>query len=328
MRRLIFMTAMVLCSMAGMGQVTYFGNNYLLNYFTDIGYSAYDWRYEPQKTDAERGNLKGSVKKVVTNVADKTGRAYGEHFTDTTYYRPDGNIEKIVALKKDEFNPKNKFRPDIWTYEYDGSGRLKSYTLSSVVEMSDGKELRKVVHTAVRDAKGRIIQEVTRNYSQNKAGKWEEFGTGSNVTWTFTYDGSGRLSSGKGGSTSDMALTYQNGSLTKMQEDNHKPATFTHDAKDRLTGMKYFTTDELDDIDEKYEISTTLTYNERGDIVKAVKESWRCNDKWQRQKKAFTYNYTINYTYDANGNWTKALAQMKNGKSVSTITISRAISYR
>ena len=37
-------------SLISKAQVTYFDtNNFLLNYFTNTGSSAYDWRFEPQK---------------------------------------------------------------------------------------------------------------------------------------------------------------------------------------------------------------------------------------------------------------------------------------
>lgn len=94
-------------SLNGMAQVTYFDtNNFLLNYFTNTGSSSYCWYFEPLKTDVERGQLKGQVTKIVSNITDHTGRGFGTHFTDTTYYNAQGNIIKVVALKKTSLIPK------------------------------------------------------------------------------------------------------------------------------------------------------------------------------------------------------------------------------
>ena len=114
---------------AASAQVTYMEtNHFLLNFFTSTGYASYDWRFEPLKTDLERGQLKGDVKRVITTIVDKTGRGFGEHFSDTTLYNKKGNIVKVTAPKVDEFNPRNKFVPDSWTYQYDDSGKPISTT--------------------------------------------------------------------------------------------------------------------------------------------------------------------------------------------------------
>ena len=99
MKKIKLLALMAMMSIGCQAQVTYFEtNNFLLNYFTNSGFLAYDWRFEPQKTDVERGNLKGAPTKIVTNITDNTGRGFGVHFTDTTYYNAQGNIAKVVAL--------------------------------------------------------------------------------------------------------------------------------------------------------------------------------------------------------------------------------------
>ena len=232
MKRSVFVISMVFISFASLGQVTYFDtNNFFLHYFTDTGFSRYDWRFEPLKTDKERGNLKGDIVKVVTNITDKTGRGYGDNFTDTTYYNPDGNIKKIVALKRDEFDPKKIFRPDVWLYEYDKEGGLNGYTKLSQVEVwGGGKEMRKEVHTTVHNSQGKIIKEVSNTFSQHN-NKWEAIGE-SNVIWAFAYDTAGNLVSGKG--PLNTSLSYKNGQLTKMQEATEQPVTYTYDAVGHL----------------------------------------------------------------------------------------------
>ena len=132
---------------AASAQVTYMGtNHFLLNFFANTGYASYDWRFEPLKTDLERGQLKGDVKRVITSIVDKTGRGFGEHFSDTTLYNMEGNIVKVTAPKVDEFNPRNKFVPDSWTYQYDDSGKLTGYTWMTQVESMNGKYMQKHIH--------------------------------------------------------------------------------------------------------------------------------------------------------------------------------------
>lgn len=59
MKKIKLLALMAMMSIGCQAQVTYFEtNNFLLNYFTNSGFLAYDWRFEPQKTDVERGNLK------------------------------------------------------------------------------------------------------------------------------------------------------------------------------------------------------------------------------------------------------------------------------
>ena len=104
MKKLLSIVLMNILCMASEAQVTYFdSNNFFLNYFTDTGYSSYDWRFEPLKTDLQRGGFKGNVVKVVTNMnlTERMNRSLGTTFTDTTYYNAQGNISKIVAPKKD-----------------------------------------------------------------------------------------------------------------------------------------------------------------------------------------------------------------------------------
>ena len=315
-------------SLKGNAQVTYFDtNNFLLYYFTNTGSSAYDWRFEPQKTDYERGQLKGNPTKIVTNITDNTGRGFGTHFTDTTYYNAQGNITKVVALKKDEFNPNNKFRPDLYTYQYNAQGQLTNWTKFSETDNMDGHHMTKHVHDIVRDNQGRTTKEIYRAYTL-KGEKWEDFTTGDGVNYTLSYDANGNLTSGKMFYPT-YDLTYKNGQLVKMlAEGFNKPVTYTYDPQGRMTAFKYFSIDGMD-IEEYYETSVTLTYNEKGYISKAVKTTWICTNKWVRRRAIETNTYTMTYTYDPQGNWTKAVVNSKTGKQASqkAFVIERSIEY-
>ena len=325
MKKIKLLALMAMMSIGCQAQVTYFEtNNFLLNYFTNSGFLAYDWRFEPQKTDVERGNLKGAPTKIVTNITDNTGRGFGVHFTDTTYYNAQGNIAKVVALKKDEINPKNTFRPDVYLYQYNAQGQLTNWTWFSETDNMDGHHFVKHVHDIVRNNQGQATKEVYKAYTQ-KGNSWEKFGD--DEPWIFTYDANGTLTGGTF-NNANMQLTYKNGQLTKLQEGNNKPIAITYDAAGRLTSFKYFMIDGMD-IEEYYENAVTLTYDEKGAISKAVKAQWICNSKWVRRKQTEVETFTMAYTYDPQGNWTKVTVYSKTGKHPrrTAFVINRAISY-
>lgn len=328
MKQTIFTTILSFCAAACIqAQVTYFGsNNYFLNLFTNTGFSSYDWRFEPLKTDLERGWLKGDVTKVVTTINDNASlRGSGTDFADTTYYNQQGNITKIVAPILDNFffDGKN-LRPDTWLYEYDTNGKLKEYTKYT------GNQRH--VHTIPQDGRGNIVKEIYKAYS-DRGGTWEEFGSSDNVAWTFGYDANGRLASGKG--SLDMNLRYNNGQLVSMQPtDFDKTNTYTYAPNGRMTSMKYFFVDGYDDEVWYIETTITLSYNDKGDIIQAVSEEWNNTSKWVRKQQMGKSIYNITYTYDDKDNWTKAVMSKKamyRGQTTentpNAVTVTRAITY-
>lgn len=264
-------------------------NNFFLNYFTNTGYSSYDWHFEPLKTDLQRGGFKGNVVKVVTvmNLTEWMGYSSGNSFTDTTYYNAQGNISKIVALKKDPEEGRDML-PDVWEYEYDANGVMNGYTLWQETLGYDPEERRsctymeKHVHIMEKDAYGRIVKEYYPAYVQEKDGSWRQFGSPDEPIWIFVYDDNGELVAGKG--SLDLLLTYENGQLVKMYEENFKPVTYTYDAEGRLILFNYYMADGWDDEYYYYEYYTELSYNENGDIDVAVVTIWDCDPQWQRRK--------------------------------------------
>lgn len=327
MKKLSFVFALLtMFGTAATAQVTYMGtNNYFLDFFTNTGYLSYDWRFEPQKTDLERGQLKGNVKRVVTTIVDKTGRGFGENFSDTTLYNQAGNIIKITARKVDEFNPRNKFVPDVWTYQYNDNGRLTNYTWMTQVESMNGKYMQKHIHDMKYDARGYLSKEIYTAYSLEADKTWKEFAHHDEPEWTFSYDASGTLT---GGLYRNFNLTYQNGQLVKMKADDFdKPVTFTYDANGRMTSVKHYSVDGYDDDEWYYETTNTFTYNPEGYISKVTHEQWEMTPKWQRKKRSDLTTYTITYTYDAQGNWTKAVMKSKTGKAApqTAVTITRTL---
>ncbi len=316
----IFAIILPFCAVTCMqAQVTYFGsNNYFLNLFTNTGFSSYDWRFEPLKTDLERGWLKGDVAKVVTTINDNASlRGSGTLFADTTYYNRQGNITKIVAPILDNFffDGKN-LRPDTWLYEYNANGKLKEYTKHTANQRH--------VHTMQQDGRGNIVREIYPDY----------------VTWSWGYDTNGTLMSGAthtiGGEVTHN-LKYQNGQLISMSPVGiEKPGTvtYTYAPNGRMASMKYFFVDGYDDEVWYIETTITLSYNDKGDIIQAVREEWNNTSKWVRKQQMGKSIYNITYTYDDKDNWTRAVMSRKSmygGKTTentpNAITVTRAITY-
>lgn len=333
MKKLFTIALINLLCMAGMAQVTYCGsNNFFMNYFTDTGFSSYDWRFEPLKTDLQRGGLKGQVVKVVTNLTERMNSSSVNIFTDTTYYNAQGNISKIVAIKRDIGDWGIVFNPDVWQYEYDSSGILSGYvywTETVAYDFTERKDyvyLQKNVHTMEKDALGRITKEYCTTYSQEKDGNWRE-SVRDELEWTFVYDENGELSSGKG--AFDLLLTYKNGQLVKMYEENFKPVTYTYDSEGHLVEFNYFWVDGWDDEDFYTEYYTELSYNEYGDIDGAVCTRWDCDAQWQRRQVVNTKVYTFAYTYDSHGNWTEVVVNEEDTYDPQQVacTITREITY-
>lgn len=310
MKRILLLLAAAFMFGTVMPTMAQQNNHFFLSQFTHTGFSSYDWHFEPLKTDKDRGNLKGNVYKVVTTVIDEDN----QHLTDTMYFNAKGNITKIVSSG------------ETIKYVYDENDVLKEYTSLSAAERRDGIDYRKGIHTMEQDKNGHIIKDFDRVYSK-KGNSWEEWTPGDPLRWTFVYDANGNLVSGVD-NLQRMNLTYKNGQLVKAQNGKSKPVAYTYDAAGRLTSLKYFM---IDGMDETYynEFLYTLTYNERGDIIKAVKGGWDCNSKWQRRRAYPSEIFTIAYTYDEKGNWTKAVAYSKWGKDPRRLiyTINRTITY-
>ena len=328
MKKVLFMMAVLLLVAATEANalVTYgMANNFFLEFFTNMGYSSYDWRYEPLKTDKERAGLKGNVVKVVTDVIDKTGRGFGENRSDTTYYNEKGQLEKIVAPQYDYEGKISKIlAPSQWVFHYSPNGQLIKYENYEDTEMAQGHEMRAHIHFMRRNDKGQLLKEEYGAYDQ-KGGEWKLY---SNITeeWSFGYDANGILTSGKFG---DFILTYKNGQLTRMKDANSdKPVTFTYDAEGRMTSVKFYSIDGMDEM-YNYEDNITMSYNEQGQLTKVIKEQWETTTKWVRKKISYKTEYTITYTNDAQGNWTKAVMYAKSGKAPRSmaVTINRKIYY-
>ncbi|MCR5199185.1 MAG: formylglycine-generating enzyme family protein [Prevotella sp.] len=327
--RVFLLSALALAGMASSANayVSYGNvNNYFLEFFTYTGYSSYDWCFEPLKTDKERAMLKGDVVKVVTDITDKTGRGFGEISSDTTYYNQKGQLTMIVAPKYDfDGSRSRKLAPSKWVFYYTPEGVLKSYENYEDVEMMNGHELRANAHFMKRNEAGLLISEDQGSYEQ-KGNQWALMSGGITTRWSFGYDANGSLVSGKFG---NFALTYKDGRLTSMQEEGFaKPVTYGYDAQGRMNDVKFYSIDGMDEA-FYYEDHVAMTYNQQGYLASVTKEQWQTTSKWVRKKLSYKTIYTITYTFDEKGNWTKAVMNSKTGTSPRTmaVTINRAITY-
>lgn len=301
-------------------------NNYFLEFFTNTGYSSYDWRFEPQKTDKERAQLKGDVVKVVTDILDKTGRGFGENSSDTTYYNDKGLLLQIDAPKYDYDGSRSmSLSPSRWVFRYTAEGLLDLYENYEDTEVMGGHEWRAHVHFIRRNEKGQPIKEEYGAYAK-EGNDWKLYSSGLSEPWSFSYGADGSLTGGQFG---NFSLMYQNGQLVRMQENGFaKPVTYTYDANGRMTAMKYYS---IDGMDEEFylEDNVVMTYNEQGYLSKVTKEQWETTSKWVRKRISYKTVYTITYTYDEKGNWTKAVMYSKTGNAPRqmAVTINRVISY-
>lgn len=332
MRKLLFLSILFFgCCIIVRAQ--HHTNNFLLKTFTSTGFSSYDWRYEPQKTDLQRGWFKGNVVKVFTDIQDKTGTGMGDdHYADTTYYNSKGNFLRIVDKNLNTLNKLN-LKPSVYTFEYDSKGQLHRYTVLSEAESHDWDanvdyaSKGRTIYNIKTDRNGRMSELTSQYYSTDLKGKWEK-SDAKDKDWTFIYDANGNLASGYNHMFENMKVTYHNGQLVKMQEDDFKPQTITYNANGRPIQHRYFFIDGMDEAVYD-DFVTTFTYNGHGDIATVKRTVWTCNSKWKRLKIGYTLSYTFSYTYDKEGNWTKCIGYENHGKKKRTVAyvMKRQITY-
>lgn len=295
------------------------------------GHIAFDNYMAPLKNGSELMNLRGKVRKIIQKSCLQSDYV-PMNTIDTIRLNSKGQFVQIRSPKSNEYHPDWKFPATVYRFHYK-DGQLLGFTFQEGTDNSewDRPRLHRDVWTCKYDDKGRLWQEWEKVYFEEKNGEMKEshHAFTKDPQFVMEYDLEGRPDAATVGS--DERLKYDsNGRLTLwmyMNSPETKASEFKYDQQGRLSGTKYYSIDGMDEA-EYYELNSTITYNEQGDIAKIVTTSWLCNSKWVRKRKDLirTTNYT--YTYDQQGNWTRVnVSEIQQGRPVSLGHIERTISY-
>lgn len=295
------------------------------------GHIAFDTYMAPLKTARELMNLRGMVSRIIQKSCLKSDYL-PMNSIDTIRLNPKGHLTLIRSPKSNEYHPDWKYSATFYRFHYK-DGQLLGYTFEDGTDNSewDRPRLHRDVWTYEYDQKGRLWKEWEKVYFEEKDGKMKESHQGftKDPQFVLEYDLEGRLDAATVGS--DERLKYDaNGRLMLwmyMNSPETKASEFQYDQQGRLTGTKYYSIDGMDEA-EYYELNSTITYNEQGDIAKIVTATWLCNSKWVHKRKVLTRTTNYSYTYDQHGNWTRVnVSEMQGGRSESLGYIERTINY-
>lgn len=169
-------------------------------------------------------------------------------------------------------------------------------------------QLDRLVQSSVMDERGNAIA----NLSYNKDGqlqelRWQQTDKTEDVLkWTYHYDSAGYLTLQKGSIDDEemflLEYTYKDGKLTEKVRIEYnafgypmaRKETFNYDAQGNLAQKTVMDEDED---------SVIYQYNAKGEMI-----AWMDPED---QEAGETYDYT----YDAQGNWVKAIVRSKDGTS-------------
>jgi hypothetical protein len=283
----------------------------------------------PLLTDAQRAGLRDQVVKIVF---DKTGDDMDRH--DTIYYNSQGYITRIVSRNESFFRGK-RLKPTVMECTFTAEGRPLSMTETAYSLNYAGEEhveVMKSVRSFIYE-NGKLVSEYDKAYTMEK-GKWKEFLASMHTepVWKYSYDANGQLATTKGEYWCREGAGYnsQGWLIGDQSKKTFHGQRFAWDAvHNRYLSVSAKTQEE--DMDGEMifsEVSTNFTYNDKGDIVKAVTYYYNLNSRGTRVGKPNVHTRTISYVYDAKGNWTKATIREGLGKNAKVVLrMSRAISY-
>ena len=306
--------------------------NPILSYSTARdGHIAFDTFFAPLQTGTKQMNLRGQVSQVIQKINIKSDFSFG-HTTDTIRFNRKGGFTSISSPKVDQMNPGKKYPATVYSFNYKGD-ICTGYVFR---EWNDNAnfdhpiEHRDVI-TYEYDQKGRLSKQWQKVYFEEKDGKLHEAlqGFTKDPMLAMEYDLEGRPNAASVGSDERVKYNTQ-GQLTLwmyMNNSEVKASEFLYNQQGRLSTTKYYSLDGMDEV-EYIETSSTITYNEKGDISKITTTSWTCNNKWVHVRRLNTTTTNYTYTYDQKGNWTRvAIKETVNGRAVPKGTIERTITY-
>ena len=276
------------------------------SFFLDQNFFKTGWQMAPGYTDLARQGLKGNIRELTYNF---TGKNSIEDFTSDirrqiTYNDKGMMTQEDITSNGYDYNGKTTSSSRRIQYKYNAQGKLVA------IQSPDASE------TLSYNSQGALlISQGTKKM-------------------TYAYTPEGRLLSANGENA--LKLTYNKWGAVCQYDDYYtqkgsnpyvKPSTITYDVSGWVRTISICHLDGMDDI-EYIEKVATFTYNEQGDIVKVVFTYWDCNSKWERKKSSYSESYAISYTYDNQGNWTKAIIRtLTNINAKRSITINREIKY-
>ena len=297
------------------------------NLMIDDGYflSVYDHHIAPNKMPNELLGLKNNPKSMEQKLVVKRdwGSISAGTFVHQVTFTPNGSISTITVpaqMVNGMQNDEEKVE-----IEYFQDGKFATLLKFSKVSTINGVENRADQTQYGYNRAGLLVKEVYNMYTPGPDNKWHKAPSfADKEDYVYTYDAEGRLLTAKVDALNGMTYYNERGLLSKIKKDGYIAYEFEYDAADGLTYALSKTHDEGPDEDEPIAIETTFTRNAQGDAVKVTKARHICNSRWLPIRKGTPKTYTIAYTYDAQGNWTKAT--ISQAKSI-IATITRTFTY-
>lgn len=306
--------------------------NPILSYSTARdGHIAFDTFFAPLKTGTEQMSLRGQVSQVIQKINVKSDYTYG-HTTDTISFNRKGNFTRIVSPKVDQMTPGKKYPDTHYSFLFNGD-ICTGYVFrewNDNANFNHPIEHRDVI-TYEYDQKNRLSKQWQKVYFEEKDGKLHESlqGFTKDPMLAMEYDLEGRPNAASVGSDERVKYDFQ-GRLTLwmyMNNTDVKASEFLYNTQGLLSSTKYYSLDGMDEV-EYIETSSSISYNEKGDITKITTTSWTCNNKWVHMRRLNTTTTNYTYSYDQKNNWTRvAIKETVNGRTVPKGTIERAITY-
>ncbi len=295
-----------------------------LNGSTGVGYSL----VLPDQRKYQFEGSTGRLQSVVDRNGNQTKLAYNKAGQLETITDPAGrkitlayNGEGLIETAKDPMGHTVKYTYEggqlatvtepgeakaRWTYHYDGSHQMTSFTdgrggktsneydgSHRVTSQTDPSERTltfeyEPFHTKITNHSTGSVTDEHYTSSNEPYSITRGFGTASATTSTFTYDAANDLTSVTDGNSHTTTYTYENGNKTSMVDPNKNETKWTYDG----------THDVLSVTTPKGE-TTTITRDSHG------------NAETVSRPAPHSTTQTTTYHYDANGNLTSAVDPLK-----------------
>lgn len=296
------------------------------NLMLDNGYymSVYDFHIAPNKQPKDMLRLKKSPKSMVQKMVLRTDlntKGAGSYTYEVTY-NANGNIDRVIMPEQTIGGIKNYEQKAIVDYM---DNRIGTMALFTKIETMDGVQDRADQTQYAYDAEWRLTKEIFNMYTPGTDGKWhKEENFADQVDFAYSYDSKGMLSSAKVNALEGTVFYNSKGLLSHIVENGINTFQYTYDADDHIiTATSQITQDDYNG-PAYFKTVKSFVRNAQGDITKVTETRNKCNRRWVITRKGTPITYSIAYTYDAEGNWTKAT--ITKGKAL-IATLTRSFTY-